>query len=162
MQLKTYKVEFLPMYRRCGLFFGIRSHIVIGSIAIAIAAFAIVGCDGKGTEGAVKDSLKGNVTYKGHAVSGEVVFIGSDRREVPVMINPDGSYIIDNPPKGELQVLVRGQPKLPPVPKGGNMPSEAPPSRGDGVAPPAKYARAGNGLNFNMTGGQQKYDIALE
>jgi hypothetical protein len=127
----------------------------------AILVFA--GCSGKeGGSPSANDVITGKVTMNGQIVAGQLVFIGSDKKEIMSMIGPmDGSYQINNPPKGEGVFIIKGStgPSLAPPPGGAKMPEM--PSTG-GVAPPAKYEKAATSdLKFNVTGGKQTYDINL-
>jgi hypothetical protein len=126
------------------------------SLALLLALGTLAGCGGRGK--APDSSVSGKVTLGGRAVAGQVVFVGSDQKEIAAPINPEGAYQINNPPKGEYQVVVKGVPGVPVVP-GTKAPGDAPPP---GAAPPAKYAQPGNGLKFSITGGEQKYDIELK
>lgn len=133
-------------------------------------AFACMGCGGKDGSQGSNDSIYGKVTYNGQVVAGQVIFIGSDKKEIMSMIGGmDGSYEIKNPPKGEGVFLVKATmaPPLAPLkggaqaPKGGAQAPEAP-SMG-GVAPPAKYGQPSTSdLKFTVTGGKQNYDITLQ
>jgi hypothetical protein len=121
------------------------------------------GCSGKeGGSSGSSDVITGKVTMNGQIVAGQVVFIGSDKKEIMSMIGPmDGSYQIPNPPKGEGQFLIKGMsgPSMAPPPSGGGKMPEMP-STG-GVAPPAKYEKPTSELKFNVTGGKQTFDITL-
>jgi hypothetical protein len=115
------------------------------------------GLGGCGPPNKVNDSVTGKVTLKGQPVAGEVIFVGSDRKEVGSPIGADGSYQIYNPPKGEVQILVKGFPGAAVEP-----PKDAPPRPGaGGAAPPARYARPNNGLTMTVTGGKQTHDVPL-
>ena len=127
------------------------------------AAFAVLlacGCGGK-------NRVTGQVTLDGEPVTdGIVTFIDAANRQKIAPIFPDGHYCLDDPPAGAVQVTVHnpaahlraavGRPpvrqdvlaKLPPLP--------APP------APlPRRYEQPGNGLEFEVTGGSQVFDIEL-
>jgi hypothetical protein len=128
------------------------------SFLLLFAALAcLTGCPGGGP-GDAKNSVSGKVTLNGQPVSGMVGFIGSDGKEVPAPIKPDGTYIVDNPPTGDVKVVVRGM-QGPSLPKGVTMQDMGGPQ---GVQPPPKYASpATSGLTFNVTGGKQNYNIEL-
>jgi len=102
------------------------------------------------------------VTLNGQAVAGQVVFVGTDKTEVASPIAPDGMYRVNNPPKGQATVLVKGTG----TPAGGALPKDTKgPDVGGGstgVAPPAKYATAAGGLTFDVTGGEQTFNIELK
>jgi len=131
----------------------------------------IVGCSGGGKDAA--NSVSGKVQYKGQDVQGMVVFVsGSGEFQGPIL---GGKYKVDNPPKGEVTVLVRGlgpgaMPgglKAPPGATGAGK--DAAPGKtldaggAGGVQPPAKYADAKTSdLKFTVTGGKQTYDIELK
>jgi hypothetical protein len=133
-----------------------------GRLLLSLALCAVVFALGCGRGGS-KDVVTGSVTLNGQGVDGTIVFVGSDGKEVngPLL---NGKYQINNPPKGEVDVLVKGapgartaavQPKsAPPMPDGG----KAAPA---GIAPPFKYAQRGNGLKFKVTGGRQEKNFEL-
>src|SRR5690349_8092055 len=91
---------------------GVRRAVIL---ALGVLAAALAGC---GTGGSSPDSVTGKGTLNGRPVGGEVVFVGSDNREIAAPIAVDGSYQINTPPKGEARVLVRGFP-APPAPQAG-------------------------------------------
>ena len=133
----------------------------VSSLALLLVVVLGAGCapGGKAPDGAVS----GKVTLGGRPVAGQVVFVGGDHKEIAAPITPEGGYQINNPPKGEYQVFVKGLPAQGPPPGAAKAPGDAPPLRAPtGAAPPAKYAQAGNGLKFTVTGGEQKYDIELK
>lgn len=121
------------------------------------------GCSGSGAAGK-GDRVSGKVTLNSKPVSGLVVFVGSDGKEVTAPIAPDGQYTVLEPPHGEVKVLVRGLGG--PSPGAGKAvkgKEEVPggPSLEAGVPPPAKYSQPNNGLQLIVTGGAQTYDIDL-
>jgi len=129
------------------------------SLGLVLALASLVwaaGCGGsKG-----KNEVTGKVTLDGQPVVGNVVFVGSDGKEVMALIRPDGTYTIPEPPMGEVKIKVIGLVGLAPPGQG----SAAAPAAGagaSGVAPPEKYASADNGLTFNVTGGKQTKDLPL-
>jgi hypothetical protein len=137
----------------------------VSLLVFSISTIALVGCGSKGAS----DSVSGKVTMNGQIVAGQVIFITSDKKEIASPITAEGVYTINNPPKGEVQIIVKGAvapggPVARPIPKGDKTPGEPPPSpmASSGATPPAKYAQAGNGLKFTVTGGQQTYDIDLK
>jgi len=118
------------------------------------------GCGPKGP----KNSVSGKVTLNGKAVAGQVSFIGPDGKEITSGINPDGTYMIPDPPTGQAKIVVKG------MPGGGGVAGvqgtktiEAPGATTAevGVPPPLKYAAPDNGLTFNVTGGKQTHNIEL-
>jgi len=106
------------------------------------------------------------VTLGGAAVAGEVTFIGADNTSVSNLILPDGTYTIANPPKGRVKVVVKGTGMPTPPAKGQPPGVKAPEMVGGtapaGVPPPPKYANPDNGTTFEVTGGQQTFDIELK
>ena len=126
---------------------------------LLLLAGALAGCGGK-SDGA-KDSVYGKVTLNGQPVTGQVVLIGSDNKEISSLIAADGEYRIVNPPKGEARVLVKGRSGAAPTTRGVTKGPEMPGMSGRSAAPPSKYATAAGGLKFTVTGGDQKYDITL-
>ena len=135
-----------------------------GRFAVAVILFAgVAGLTGCGAGAAPADVVTGKVTHNGQVVTGEVMFVGADKKEVGSPIALDGTYRVKSPPKGEVQVVVRavqGPPGGVVRPK--DAPKDAPTGGSPGVAPPAKYAQPGNGLKFTVTGGEQRYDIELK
>jgi hypothetical protein len=123
------------------------------------------GCSGGGQSGPT-NIVKGKVTLNGQPVSGDVIFVSSDNKEIKTTIALNGEYVISNAPKGEYQVLVRAQGA------GTNPPANdktkmSDPSGGSGTLkgaePPSKYAKPNNGLpkvDYKGTG-EMKHDIEL-
>jgi hypothetical protein len=127
-----------------------------GAVLAALIGFVAAGCGGSA------DLVTGKVTYNGQPVAGEVVFVGRDKKQAACPIADDGTYKIKAPPKGEVVVLVKGTPKAPSglvTPKGGLKDAPPPPK---GVEPPGKYSAEPGGLKFQVTGGEQTYDIELK
>ncbi len=125
----------------------------------SLAFLVLSGCGESGTSPG--DSVSGKVTLGGQPVAGTVVFVWPDRKEMSAPLTVEGKYQILNPAKGEVQILVKA-PATMVVPKGAKaleMPGAVPTV---GTLPPEKYAKPKNGLAFNITGGQQTYDIVLE
>lgn len=124
-----------------------------------------------------KDVVTGKVTLAGQKVNGAVTFIGPDKKQVTGGI-VNGVYTIENPPKGDNIVLVKGHgDAMPGAAKnlGGAVADPTPDKSGGdmmkdnrvksdlGVPPPPKYAsEATSGLKFTVTGGKQTNDITLE
>ncbi|MBM3979870.1 MAG: hypothetical protein FJ304_06230 [Planctomycetes bacterium] len=109
----------------------------------------------------MKNEVTGKVTLGDKAVSGQVVFVYSDGKELSSPISGDGSYSIPDPPAGSVKVCVRGMGGAV-VPKGTDIPKDAP-GMGAGVAPPAKYANvATSGLTYDVKAGKQEYNIPLK
>ena len=125
-----------------------------------VAALVFAGCGGGSKGGG--DNVSGKVTFDGKPVAGQVVFVGSDRKEYPSPIGPEGNYQIIGAPKGEFTILVKGTLGAAPTAKGGAKTPDMPGMTGvAGIAPPVKYATAAGGLKLTVTGGNQKYDITL-
>ena len=131
---------------------------ILTVLSLAFAVALTSGCGG-GKSG--KDQVTGKVTMGGNAVSGEITFIGSDGKEIKSPLGPEGNYQVSGLPKGKAEILVtKGLAAGAPVPKGaGEMPGM--PAAGGGTLPPASYAKKGNGLSVDVTGGDQKHDITL-
>jgi len=120
----------------------------------------VLGVSGCGTKGAA-NSVSGKVTLNDEPVKGLVVFVGADNKEVSAPTNPNGTYTLDNPPLGQVKVLVK---TVGPVGVDTPPPKDAPnmPKAG-GVAPPAKYASAAtSGLTYEVKAGKHTYDIPLK
>jgi hypothetical protein len=128
---------------------------------LVAVALAPTGC-GSTNANSAPDSISGKVTLNGSPVAGQVVIVGSDKKEYPSPIALDGSYYIAGVPAGEARVLVKGMTVVAP-PKGkiaakGELPALP---VGSGVAPPARYGTRASDLKVAVTGGVQKHDIAL-
>jgi hypothetical protein len=116
------------------------------------------GCSGTTDAG---DSLSGKVTLGPDPVSGTVVLVTGDGKEVPTTLKVDGTYLFTKPPVGHVKILVRSM--------NTGLPSTAPPKDAPampklgGVAPPPKYADAKtSNLSYDIKPGKQTYDIPLE
>jgi hypothetical protein len=124
------------------------------------------GCSKSKTKGP-KNSVSGKVTLGGRPVSGTVTFLGADNQQANSPIQPDGKYMIVDPPVGKVRVAVKAAAGMrggaAPLP-GGRLP-EMPGMPGGGgqvgVPPPRKYANPENGLTFEVTGEEQTFDIEL-
>jgi hypothetical protein len=125
------------------------------------STLALAGCGGnKGSEGP-KESLKGKVTLNGQPVSGMVIFVGSDKKEISTAIAANGEYMIPNPPKGEGYFLVKGMGGSGDAPKGDLKGAKLDVPQASGAAPPAKYSKPNNGLTANFSGGHQEHNLEL-
>ena len=137
-------------------------------LSLVLAFGAVVSLAGCGGGAGAKDVISGKVTMGGQAVSGQVVIVGSDKKEYPTPIGPDGGYSVSNVPAGEAQILVKGMggavtaPGTPGTKDKGKSDLGAASTAGGGVAPPAKYGLPSSPLKVNITGGNQKHDIALD
>jgi hypothetical protein len=146
------------------------------------AVLVAVGCSGKGA----KNSVTGKVTMNGQPVKGTVVFLGANS-EKQGGIEGDGTYYIQDPPLGEVTVLIKayekgaefggggGSDKKPEIPQlkptkekgvapdtGGRSPSL--PEASGGVNPPAKYGKKDSSpLKITVKGSvKEKHDFTLE
>ena len=137
-------------------------------LVAAFGALAFIpGCPA----GDVGNVVIGKVTLEGKAVSGTITFHGADNKEVTSAINqPDGSYVIPNPPKGKNTITIKGLLGGGVVVAGAGDKDkltkekfEAPKvSLTGGVAPPAKYENPATSLlTFDVKGGKETNDIAL-
>jgi len=125
-------------------------------LAIALLSIPLLGLGCSNTKG--KGELTGKVTLQGAGVDGTLVLIGTDKKEITGSIL-NGKYLVESPPKGEYDVVIRRNPgaKDPPKVKGapGVVAAEA------GVPPPEKYSKAGVIPKLNVTGGKQSQDFEL-
>jgi hypothetical protein len=114
---------------------------LVAGLLAAAAVVVSVGCGGGGNS--EKNVLSGTVKANGQLVSDlPLVVTGPDGKTAGGMTNPQGEYIIPDPPQGKLQFhFTPAGPAAKLVPK--------------------KYTKPGNGLEFDYTGGKQKYDIEL-
>jgi len=132
-------------------------------LGLLMAVFLGVSGCGSGSKEAA-NSVSGTVKVGSESVtSGEVVFVGSDNKQVPAPIKTDGTYVINDPPTGEVKILVRTM--------GGGVgggaaiqPKDAPAMSGSkGANPPPKYASlTTTDLKFTVQSGKQKYDIEMK
>jgi len=135
---------------------------------LAFLCTALVTGTGCSSSGA-RDVVSGKVTVSGQNVSsGQIKFL-KDGKEAAMGPILNGDYQIENPPKGEVDVVITGQLggegplKRPPgavggAKEGGNLQGDA---KSGGVNPPPKYGMPNNGLKFTVTGGKQKKDWDL-
>jgi len=123
------------------------------------------GCGGG--KGDAKDSVTGKVTLNSSPVAGTVTFVYEDNKEVAGPINPDGTYLVSNPPPGKVKVVVKGHPgtgALVPTPKGAGpeMPSMAG-SGSQAVPPPRKYGSAATtDISYEVKPGKHTFDLPLK
>ncbi len=125
------------------------------------------GCDKGGSSSA--NAVSGKVSLGDKPVSGLVVFVYADGKELSAPIGPDGTYTIDNPLPGQVKVSIKampgamatGAPKVAGTPE---MPKDGPAmATATGVPPPAKYQSATtSGLTYEVKAGKQTYDIPLK
>jgi len=132
---------------------------------VLVAFVAVVGCGPSGPS----DVVTGKVSLNGQPVTGTVVFVAADGKTVEGVAGPDGNYMISNPPKGEVSIIVKAMPGMggpgPAMPKdmtGKDAMGKTAGGMGQAVAPPGKYASQNNGLSkFTVTGGKQTHNIDL-
>jgi len=138
-------------------------------LLVAAVLVCLAGCSGKKP----KSKVTGKVTVGDKPVMGEVVFLGDDGKEFKGVINAkDGIYTLLDAPNGQYKVAVKGMGAGLNVPGGGGQvapPKDAPKmdmpdlARGQSVQPPAKYGDPKtSGLTFEVTGGEQTFDIPLK
>lgn len=114
-----------------------------------LAVLSFSGCGGGGS-----NSIEGKVTLGGKGVSGEMTWIGSDKKEYRAPVMPDGSYKVLNVPAGEASITIKGM-EMPAGPK--TLPKDSPKigtPLEQGVAPPAKYNQVGH-LKHTVKGGKE-------
>ena len=127
-------------------------------LGAAVLLAAAVGCGGPSAS-----SLSGKVRLDGQPVRHAlVVVIGPDGKQGVGTTDEAGVYVVMNPPRGKCQVTVA--PSLPvqnpALAQGVKVP---PPADGGAVSTPvpARYASPGNGLDVEVSGDRQIYDITL-
>ncbi len=104
----------------------------------------------------VKDSVEGRVEHHGVGLaSGFVQFYGESGDPVTGTVMMGGTYTVWNPPRGRVKIAIVTTPpkdvsKAPPVERAGN------------VLPPRYADPDTSGLTFQVTGGKQVFNIALE
>lgn len=145
------------------------SFVRYASLALAFSVLLwSVGCSSKGS----KDSVSGKVTLNGQKVAGTVYFTGPDKKTVNTPIGPDGSYVIENPSKGENVITVKGMgaatgsapaSSFAPVnpDKDGALMKDKSGKMDMGAPPPGKYATDAGGLKYTVKGGRETYNIEL-
>lgn len=141
-----------------------------GSYLAVLALFpALSGCGDAG--GTAKDSLKGKVTLNTKPVAGLIVFVNAEGKELSAPLGPDGSFTVENPPAGEVTVVVRtigGVGKAKEIPGGAVVAGKGGsvlPSAGTGMGgedPPAKYGDPKTSpLKYTITAGHQTKNFEL-
>ncbi|MSQ93772.1 MAG: hypothetical protein EXR98_04360 [Gemmataceae bacterium] len=134
------------------------------SIALILPALALIaGCPG-GTE--PSDVVSGTCMVGEDTVSGKVVFVGAGKEyQGPIL---DGKYKVDNVPKGKYKVFIEsvgfvGAGGVAPMPADKfEKPKDMPTQKKMGVPPPDKYKSVDtSGLEIDVAGGRQKWDIKL-
>jgi hypothetical protein len=118
--------------------------------------------------------VSGKVTYKGEPLHmGTVLFTAANGWTGTSQINEDGTYSIANVPPGLAKVAVdtpSEKGRTPPGGKAQRRPREDAPNEPSTAAPvhapvkiPDKYKKPEtSGLTFEVNGGRQTYNIALE
>jgi hypothetical protein len=129
--------------------------------ALCCAACAVLLASGCGS-----NRVTGQVTLNGEPVTdGVVVFIDAANQRKAAPIHADGRYLLDDPPAGNCRVAVknlgtlRGESVRPPLPQ--EVLDKLPPQPAPSPAVPARYGQPGNGLEFEVAGGRQVFDIEL-
>ena len=125
----------------------------LGFLPLLAAIAFLAGCGGgKGKQ----DIVSGKVTMNGQAVSGIVVFVCSDGKEISSPTAPDGGYQIVAPAKGEAKIAVKGMGAMPaggaaggPAPGMPGMPGGG---AGGGKAPPEGAPGGPNAPKADMPG----------
>jgi hypothetical protein len=121
---------------------------------LLVAAAVGLGCAGPN---GVRDCVSGTVTLNGQPVEGMIVFITGGEETLAPLVN--GLYKIDNPPKGEVDIVIRGMEESAPLAPPRDAAAVA--AGSTGAAPPARYAAPGAIPRFKVTGGRQKLDLTL-
>jgi len=133
-------------------------RLLAPGLLLAAAAF-VAGCGG-----GPKDVVSGTVkTKKGDKVQGQIIFRSSDGKEASGGIL-DGKYKIENVPKGDLDVIIKGSPGAgsagpkPVIPNAdkGEKPEVGGAAAAGGVAPNKKYETAGALPKFKFDGGKKE------
>jgi hypothetical protein len=153
-------MSYLQVFHRAG-----RLALLLGLAGLA------AGCRSGRWNGSGAD-VTGRVTLDGQAVGiGRILFYGGDRPDDPIFMDlePDGTFQSLNVPLGSVRVAVQTSPyanlgKLKMGAQAGKIPSPGPPiPKGDWRPVPAKYEDpATSGLEYNITRGANKLDIALK
>jgi len=120
-----------------------------------------------GCGGGLASSIEGKVTLDDKNVTGNVIYVGGDDKELVAPIRPDGTFTVLNPPTGKGMFMVRsvGGAGSGPVVMGIKKGTFTQPKIGDmvagGVDPPVKYATPMGAIKYDMPGGHQKFDLKL-
>ena len=124
---------------------------------VAFACLAVIlGC-GQG-----KSVVKGKVTYKNQVLtSGEVHFVGSQGTPRSALIDPDGSFVVEDPPLGQVNVAVvafeNKEAGGPTVEKGNSLALRRPAN----IIPPKYNDVKTSGLSYTLSAGTQTIEITL-
>jgi hypothetical protein len=142
-------------------------HSVVRWFGLTLLLLALGLTAGCGGSGGAKNEVTGKVTLGDKTVAGTVTFVYADGREVVGPINPDGTYLVTDPPPGQVKICVKGLPGGGtglPGPKGGpEMSKDMPTTQGAGVSPPIKYAHAGTTpLTYEVKAGKHTHDLQLK
>jgi len=132
----------------------------VGLALLLMGTFLGVGCSGGPKE--AKDSVSGKVTLNDQAVSGIVTFRYDDGKELTSPTAMDGTYKIENPPPGKVQVSVKPLPGAALPGQGTNLIKDAPSSMGEGqkgVSPKPQHAQPFT--TFDVGTGKQTFNIPL-
>jgi len=120
--------------------------------ALAASGLVVAGCGSERSD----DLLTGRVTVAAQPANQiTVTVVGAEGKEGSGLTNREGTYRIENPPKGKLTFVLS---TFVPPPPPGTPAAPIPPGT---VKVPEKYTKPGNGLSFDYSGGRQKYDIDL-
>ena len=146
-------------------------HMLHRAGRLALLLGLAAGCGGGRWNGSGAD-VTGRVTLDGQPVGiARILFYGGDRPYDPIFmeLEPDGTFQSVNVPLGSVRVAVQTSPyaglgKLKMAAQGGKIRSPGPPiPKGDWRPVPAKYEDpATSGLEYNITRGANKLDIALK
>ena len=153
-------MSYLHVFHRAG-----RLALLLGLGGLA------AGCGGGRWNGSGAD-VTGRVTLDGQPVGiARILFYGGDRPYDPIFmeLEPDGTFQSVNVPLGSVRVAVQTSPyaglgKLKMAAQAGKVRSPGPPiPKGDWRPVPANYEDpATSGLEYNITRGANKLDIALK
>lgn len=148
-----------------GMNLAMSRHWIPSVVVVTLLIATMAGCG----DGGPATAVSGKVTTGGSPVVGTIHFVGADGKEKMSPIGPTGgTYMIADPPMGEVTVLVKGDalatPEKPPT-----IPGAATPATPSGlasnastsVAPPKKYADASGGLKYTVVAGRQTKDFDL-
>jgi hypothetical protein len=145
---------------------GVGSAVALQALLVAALLLVPAGCnkDNVPTEKVhvppppptgVKDSVQGRITFRGIGLaSGSVEIYGESGKPAAGMIQMGGTYIVYNPPHGNVKIAVNSKPP--------EYLSKALPAKSAGNILPARYADPDtSGLTFQVTGGKQINNITL-
>jgi len=126
-----------------------RRQLTLMAVCV-VTGLTLMGCGGKDAPRGSK--ITGKLTVNGAPPNTTgmpatvIEFHSADGKSFTGLVNPDGSFVLNEVPVGDVQVVVKG----PAVAAGG------------GAGIPPKYNKPGNGLTYTVKKGNQSQDFDLK